>query len=97
EDHLDDRDPQLIALRQPWTDRQASRRLGAVARLVLAVIVLMVVFVAVRAWPTLHHNGIVSWLGPGGSTDKQLGGMVSTTRPAPPPPSPRPPGPPSPR
>jgi phosphate ABC transporter permease protein PstC len=51
-----------------------------VACLVLAVIVLMVVFVAVRAWPTLHHNGGISWLGPGGSTDKQIGGMVSTTR-----------------
>jgi phosphate transport system permease protein len=67
-------------LRQPWTDRQAHRRLGAVACLVLVVIVAMVAFVAVRAWPTLVHNGGVSWLGPGGSTDHQLGGMIATSR-----------------
>jgi phosphate transport system permease protein len=67
-------------LREPWTDRQASRRLGVVACLVLAVIVLMVVFVAVRAWPTLVHNSGIAWLGPGGSTDKQLNGMIATSR-----------------
>src|SRR5262249_58241992 len=43
----------------------------------------MVAFVAVRAWPTLAHNGGVAWLGPGGSTDHQLGGMISTGRHAP--------------
>jgi len=70
-------------LRAPWTDRQAHRRLGAVACLVLVLIVAMVAFVAVRAWPTLAHNGGVAWLGPGGSTDHQLGGMISTGRHAP--------------
>jgi len=65
-------------LRQPWTDRQATRRLGAVACFVLLVIVLMVVFVAIRAWPTLRANGWVSWLGPGGSVDDQLGAMIKT-------------------
>ncbi len=68
----------LARLRQPWTDRQATRRLGAVACLVLLVITLMVVFVAVRAWPTLRANGWVSWLGPGGSVDDQLGEMIKT-------------------
>jgi phosphate transport system permease protein len=70
----------LRRLREPWTDRQAQRRLGAVACLVLGVIVLMVVFVFVRAWPTLVHNSGIAWLGPGGSVDKQLGSMVSTSR-----------------
>jgi phosphate transport system permease protein len=68
----------LGAVRQPWTDRQAQRRLGAVACLVLLIIALMVVFVAVRAWPSLHANGVVSWLGPGGNVDRQLGGMIMT-------------------
>ncbi len=67
-------------LREPWTDRQASRRLGAVACLSLGVIVLMVVFVFVRAWPTLVHNTGIAWLGPGGDVGKQLSGMVSTSR-----------------
>jgi phosphate transport system permease protein len=67
-------------LREPWTDGQAQRRLGAVACIVLAVIVLMVVFVAIRAWPTLAHNGGISWLGPGGSVDRQLNGMIDTSR-----------------
>lgn len=65
-------------LRQPWTDRQAAWRLGAVACLVLLVNTLMVVFVTVRAWPTLRANGWVSWLGPGGSVDDQLGEMIKT-------------------
>jgi phosphate ABC transporter permease protein PstC len=71
-------------LRSPWTDRQASRRLGAVACAVLAVVVLMLVFVALRAWPTLQHNGIVSWLGPGGDVDRRMGEMIHTP-PNPPP------------
>jgi phosphate transport system permease protein len=49
----------LQRLREPWTDRQAQRRLGAVACLVLLLIVLMVIFVTVRAWPTLRANGWV--------------------------------------
>ncbi|MCZ4493582.1 MAG: phosphate transporter permease subunit PstC [Conexibacter sp.] len=65
-------------LREPWTDRQAAWRLGAVACLVLLIIVLMVVFVAVRAWPVLQANGWISWLGPGGDVDHQLGQMIAT-------------------
>jgi phosphate ABC transporter permease protein PstC len=68
----------LARLREPWTDRQAQRRLGAVACLVLLIITLMVVFVAVRAWPSLRANGVVSWLGPGGNVDRQLGEMIKT-------------------
>ncbi len=58
--------------------------LGAVACLTALAIVLMVVFVAQRAWPTLSHDGL-SWLGPGGNLDGQIGAMVNT--PANPPPS----------
>jgi phosphate transport system permease protein len=68
----------LARLRQPWTDRQAAWRLGAVASVVLLVIVLMIVFVAVRAWPSLQANGWVSWLGVGGNVDDQLGKMIQT-------------------
>src|SRR4051794_39828551 len=68
----------LVRRRSPWTDRQATWRLGAVACLVLLLIILMVVFVTVRAWPTLSANGWVSWLGTGGSVDDQLGNMIKT-------------------
>jgi phosphate transport system permease protein len=68
----------IARLRQPWTDRQAAWRLGAVACLILLIIVLMVAFVAARAWPVLHANGWISWLGPGGSVDHQLGQMIAT-------------------
>ncbi len=37
----------------------------------------MIAFVAVRAWPTISHDGL-SWLGPGGDVDTQLGNMVGS-------------------
>jgi len=52
--------------------------LGAVACLVAVAIVLMVVFVADRAWPTFSHEGL-SWLGSGGNVDSQIGAMVDTS------------------
>jgi len=70
----------LRRLREPWTDRQAAWRLGAVACLVLLVILLMVAFVAVKAWPTLSNNSGVGWLGPGGDVDKQMSAMLTTSR-----------------
>ena len=68
----------LARLRKPWTDRRAERTLGAVACLTALAIVLMVVFVAQRAWPTFSHEGL-SWLGSGGSLDNQIGAMQSTS------------------
>jgi phosphate ABC transporter permease protein PstC len=65
-------------LRQPWTDDRAERVLGAVASLTAIAIVLMVVFVAERAWPTFSHQGL-SWLGSGGSLDSQVNAMVNTS------------------
>lgn len=74
----------LARLRQPWSDRRAELTLGAAAMVVCASVVAMVVFVAIRAWPTIAHNGI-GWLGPGGNVDRQIEGMVSSS--AHPPPS----------
>ncbi len=65
-------------LRKPWSDDRAERVLGAVACLTAVAIVLMVVFVAARAWPMLSHQGL-AWLGSGGSLDSQVGAMVNTT------------------
>jgi phosphate transport system permease protein len=65
-------------LREPWSDRQAERRLGAVACLVGLAVVAMVVFVTVKAWPTIVHNHGVAWLGPGGDVDTQIGSMIKT-------------------
>ena len=38
----------------------------------------MIVFVAIRAWPTLEHNGL-SWLGPGGHLETQIANMQATS------------------
>jgi phosphate ABC transporter permease protein PstC len=67
----------IARLRQPWTDRRAELMLGALACSVLLIIILMVVFVANEAWPTFKHNGL-SWLGPGGNVDEQIGTMVNS-------------------
>lgn len=65
-------------LRRPWPDNRAERVLGAVALLVSLSVLGMVALVAIRAWPTLEHNGL-SWLGHGGDVDRQLEGMVGTS------------------
>ena len=68
----------LERLRRPWGDDRAERSLGAVACLTAIAIVLMVVFVAARAWPTFSHEGL-SWLGSGGNLDAQVNAMVNTS------------------
>jgi phosphate ABC transporter permease protein PstC len=73
----------LERLRQPWPDRRAERTLGALASVVLVLIVLMVVFVAAKAWPAFQHNGL-SFFGAQGDVDQQIGKMVNTgARPSP--------------
>jgi phosphate transport system permease protein len=67
----------LQRFREPWSDQRAERTLGALASVVLLVIALMIIFVAIKAWPTLHHNGL-SWLGSGGDVDKQIAAQVNT-------------------
>jgi phosphate transport system permease protein len=68
----------LARLRQPWSDHRAELTLGAVSSLAGLSVVAMVVFVAIRAWPTFAHNGL-SWLGSGGDLDRQLEAMVGTS------------------
>jgi len=64
-------------IREPWSDRRAELTRGALASLVLLVIAMMVVFVAVKAWPTLRHNDAVAWLGFGGDVDQQISAQVN--------------------
>lgn len=67
----------LERLRRPWPDHRAERVLGAVSLLVGVIVVTMVVFVAIRAWPVFAHNGL-SWLGGGGHLETQVGDMQAT-------------------
>jgi phosphate transport system permease protein len=66
----------LERLRSPWKDDRAEHLLGAIACVTFVAIVLMVLFVAERAWPTFSHEGL-SWLGPGGNVDTQLSAMAN--------------------
>jgi phosphate transport system permease protein len=68
----------LERLRSPWPDHRAERLLGAVSLLLGVVVVAMVVFVAIHAWPTIQHNSGVKWLGGGGSVDSQIASMQTT-------------------
>jgi phosphate transport system permease protein len=65
-------------LRNPWPDSRAEHVLSAVSLLVGAIVIAMVAFVMVRAWPIFEHNGL-SWLGPGGSLNTQLANMQATS------------------
>src|SRR5215470_14409833 len=67
----------LERLREPWSDQRAERTLGALSSVVLLVIILMIVFVAVRAWPSFQHNGL-SWFTGKGDVDVQIGNQVNT-------------------
>ncbi len=67
----------LKRLRDPWPDGRAERTLGAVSLLVGVLVIAMVAFVGVHAWPIFRHNGL-SWLGPGGSLETQIGNMGAT-------------------
>ena len=59
------------------SDQRAELLLGALASLVLVSILLMIVFVAIRAWPSFLHNGL-HWFGAGGDVDRQISDMVNT-------------------
>jgi phosphate ABC transporter permease protein PstC len=58
------------------TDGRAELTLGAAAVAVVLIIVAMVVFIAISAWPSFQHNGL-AWFGSGGDVDQQLGAMVN--------------------
>jgi phosphate transport system permease protein len=68
----------LERLRNPWPDHRAELLLGAVSLLLGAVVIAMIVFVGIQAWPTFSHNGL-SWLGSGGSLERQIESMQATS------------------
>jgi phosphate transport system permease protein len=70
--------PDLLALlSRPWSDRRTETLLRIVACSVLVLIVGMVCFVFVKAWPSFAHNGL-GWFGSGGSVDQQLGDIFNS-------------------
>jgi len=60
-----------------WSDQRAERTLGALASMVLLLILGMVVFVFAKAWPSFSHNGL-AWFGAGGNVDVQLGAIFKS-------------------
>ena len=67
----------LRRIRSPWPDHRAELMLGAVSLLLAVLVVAMLVFVAVHAWPTFQHNGL-GWLGGSGNLETQLANMQAT-------------------
>jgi len=65
--------------RRSLTDRRAEQMLGALASVVLIVIVLMIVSVISKAWPSFSHNGL-GWFGApsGPSVDSQLADIFNS-------------------
>jgi phosphate transport system permease protein len=59
-------------------DRRAEYLLGALAVAVLALIALMLITVAVNAWPSFAANGL-KWFGPGGDVVTQFRAMHANT------------------
>ena len=66
-------DPLLLLAEQEGLsqDQRAELWLGALVCGVIAVLLAMVVFIVVQAWPSFAHNGL-SWFGSGGSVDQQI-------------------------
>jgi phosphate transport system permease protein len=54
-----------------WSDRRVELMLGALVCAVVALLVAMIAFVFIHAWPSFSHNGL-AWFGPGGNVDQQL-------------------------
>jgi phosphate ABC transporter permease protein PstC len=64
-------------VRSTMSDKRAERMLGALASVVLLVIVLMVVSVVSKAWPSFAHNGL-GWFGSGPNVDHQLADIFNS-------------------
>lgn len=69
----------LARLRNPWSDRRAELTLGAASLLLGVIVLAIIVFVFVQAWPIFQHNGL-SWLGSGGSLEGEIARMQATTQ-----------------
>jgi ABC-type phosphate transport system permease subunit len=52
-------------------DQRAALWLGALVCMVVGLLLAMLVFILLEAWPSFAQNGL-SWFGPGGSADHQL-------------------------
>lgn len=52
-------------------DKRAELVLGALVCLLVVVLLAMLGFVLLQAWPSFAHNGL-AWFGPGGSVDDQV-------------------------
>ena len=66
-----ERKSRLISGFGTWSDRRAERPLGALASMVLVLILGMLAFVFAHAWPSFAHNGL-AWFGAGGNVDRQI-------------------------
>jgi ABC-type phosphate transport system permease subunit len=66
-----ERKSRLISGFGTWSDRRAERTLGALASMVLVLIIGMLAFVFAHAWPSFAHNGL-AWFGAGGNVDRQI-------------------------
>ena len=60
-----------------WSDRRAELLLGSLVVAVVALLVAMIVFVFVHAWPSFSHNGL-AWFGPGGNLNQQLSAIFQS-------------------
>jgi phosphate transport system permease protein len=58
-------------------DKRAELMLGALACVVLIVILVMVISVVTKAWPSFSHNGL-GWFGSGPSVDHQLADIFNS-------------------
>ena len=66
--HDDGFDPVLAGIGE---DGRSELALGAVVIGVVVVLVAMLVFIGVQAWPSFDHNGL-AWFAPGGNVDDQI-------------------------
>ena len=55
-----------------WSDQRVERMLGALVLAIVALLLALIVTVVINGWPSFAHNGL-SWFGPGGNVDDQLG------------------------
>ncbi len=59
------------------SDQRAERSLGALSCAILAIVLGMVAFVVMKAWPSFSHNGL-AFFGSGGNVDRQLGAIFDS-------------------
>jgi phosphate transport system permease protein len=58
-------------------DQRAELGLGALVCGVIVILLAMVAFVVIQAWPSFAHNGL-SWFGAGGNINTQLANIASS-------------------